>query len=216
MVSASYINKSKNVVADKESRKLRNNLEWFLQTQIFDKIRSVYGPVIIDLFASRINAKVGRFYSYTLDPEACGHDTFSFSWQQEHFYTFSPFSCIPQVINKIELESGTGILVVPLFTGQHWFTRLLRILTSEPLLLPKSHTCLYFPHRLRNPPNIHNFRIIACHVSGKSIDRKEFHQKLQKSSCNPGNQGLEINTTPIRNSGYSFLLNGVKIHCIPI
>ena len=216
VVSASCINKSKNVVADKESRKLRNNLEWFLQTPIFDKIRSVYGPVIIDLFASRINAKVGRFYSSTLDPEACGHDAFSFSWQQEHFYTFSPFSCIPQVINKIELESGTGILVVPLFTGQHWLTRLLRILTSEPLLLPKSHTCSYFPHRLRNPPNIHNFRIIAFHVSGKSIDRKEFHQKLQKSSYNPGNQGLEINTTPIRNSGYSFLLNGIKIHCIPI
>ena len=41
-------------------------------------------------------------------------------------------------------------------------------------------------------------------MSGKSIDRKECHQKLQKSSCNPGNQGLEINKTPIRNSGYSF------------
>ena len=38
-VSASYINTTKNVVADKESRKLRNNLEWSLQTPIFDKIR---------------------------------------------------------------------------------------------------------------------------------------------------------------------------------
>ena len=62
-VSASYINTTKNVVADKESRKLRNNLEWSLQTPIFDKIRLFYGPVTIDLLASRINAKVGRFYS---------------------------------------------------------------------------------------------------------------------------------------------------------
>ena len=203
-------------MADEESRKLRNNLEWSLQTPIFDKIRSVYGPVTTDLFTSRINARVWRFYSYIPDPETCGHDNFLFSWQQEHFYAFPSFFCIPQVINKIELESATGILVVPLFTTQPWFTRLLRILTSEPLLLPKSHTCLYFPHRLRNPPNIHNFRIIACHVSGKSIDRKEFHQKLQKSSCGPGNRELEINTTPIGNSGYSFLLNGIKIYCIPI
>ena len=65
-VSASYINTTKNVVADKESRKLRNNLEWSLQTPIFDKIRLVYGRVTIVLFASRINAKVGHFYSYTL------------------------------------------------------------------------------------------------------------------------------------------------------
>ena len=41
----------------------------------------------------------------------------------------------------MELESATGILVVPLFTTQPWFTRLLKIVTSEPLLLPKSYTC---------------------------------------------------------------------------
>ena len=60
-VSVSYINTNKNVVADKESRKLRNNLEWSLQTPVFDKIRLVYGPVTTDLFTSRINARVGVF-----------------------------------------------------------------------------------------------------------------------------------------------------------
>ena len=134
-----------------------------------------FGPITIDLFASRINATIGRFYSYTPDPEACGHDVFSFSWQHELYYAFPSFSCISQVINKIELESGAGFLIVPFFIIQPWFTRLLRILASEPLLLQKSHTCLYFPHRLRNPPNIPNFRLIVWHVSGKSIDRKEFH-----------------------------------------
>ena len=137
---------------------------------------------------------------------------FSFSWQEEHFYAFPPFSCITQFINKIELESATGILVATLFTTQPSFTRLLIVLTGEPLLLPKFHTCLYFPYRLRNPPNIPNFWLLACHVSGKNIDRKEFHQKLQKLSCSLGNQGLEINTAPIRKRRYSFLLNGIKIN----
>ena len=36
--SVSYINTNKNKVADKESRNIRNNLEWFLQTPIFDKL----------------------------------------------------------------------------------------------------------------------------------------------------------------------------------
>ena len=157
-ISASYIKTNKKVVADKECKKLRNNLEWSLQTPTFDKIRLIYSPVTIGLFASRINARAGCFYSDTPEPEACSHDAFSFSWQQEHIYAFLPFSCIPQVINKIELESATDISVVPLFTAQPWFTRFLRILTREPLLLPKSHTCLYFPYGLRNPPNIPNFR----------------------------------------------------------
>ena len=77
-LSASDINTNKNVVTDKESRKLRNNLEWSLQIQIFDKIELVDGPVTIDLFASRINARDRRFYSYTPKAEACGHDAFSF------------------------------------------------------------------------------------------------------------------------------------------
>ena len=78
-------------MADKESRKLRYNLEWSLQTPIFHKLRLVYGSATIDLFSSRINEKVGRFYSYTPDPEACGHDAFSFSWQQKHFHAFPVF-----------------------------------------------------------------------------------------------------------------------------
>ena len=133
-----------------------------------------------------------------------------------------PFLCISSILlyptsyKQNRIESAIGILVVPLLTTQPWFTRILRILTSEPLLLPKSHTYLHFPYRLKNPPNIPNFLLIACHVSAKSIDRKEFYQKLQKSSCNLANQGLEINTTTIRNTGHSFLLNGIKIRCIPI
>ena len=105
-------------MAGKESRKIKNNLELSLETPIFDKIRLIYGPVTTDLFALQINARVGRFCSYTPDPEACCHDNFSFLWQQEHFYAFPPFSYLPQVKNKIELQSATGILVVSLSTTQ--------------------------------------------------------------------------------------------------
>ena len=117
--------KKNNKVADNESRKLRNNLEWSLETPIFDKIRSIYGPVTIYLFSSQISARVGR-YSYTPDLKACGQNAFYFSWQLEDFHAFRPFSCIPQVINQIELESATDILVIPLFTTQPWFILLSR------------------------------------------------------------------------------------------
>ena len=84
-----YISSSRNKVADKESRKLRDNLEWSLKEKLFEKIVGNFGPETIDLFASRVNCKVNRYYSYNLEPEAIGTDAFAYCWSNEIFYAFS-------------------------------------------------------------------------------------------------------------------------------
>ena len=61
--TALYISSSRNKVADKESRKLRDNLEWSLEGKFFRKIVGKFGPVTIDLLASRVNCKVHLYYS---------------------------------------------------------------------------------------------------------------------------------------------------------
>ena len=83
------ISSSRNKVADKESRKLRDNLEWSLKEKLFEKIVGNFGPVTIDLFASRVNCKVNRYYSYNLEPEAIGIDASFYCWSNEMFYVFS-------------------------------------------------------------------------------------------------------------------------------
>ena len=50
-----------NKVADKESRKLRDNLEWSLKEKFFEKTVRNFGPATIDLFESRVNFKVNRY-----------------------------------------------------------------------------------------------------------------------------------------------------------
>lgn len=72
--------KSKQGASDKESPKLRDNLERTMDTAIFDKIFPAYDPVIIDLVISRIIAKVSLYYSYTPDPETSGYHAFPYSW----------------------------------------------------------------------------------------------------------------------------------------
>ena len=79
---------------------------------------------------------------------------------------FRLFSSIPQVINEIELDYAAGILIVPLFTIETWFTRQLRLQIQ------------IFLCRSRNLSDISKFLLIACHVSGKCINRNEFHQEL--------------------------------------
>ena len=66
-------------------------------------------------------------------PDSVGTDAFSFSWQCEFFYAFPPFSITHTVLRKIENEQAEGIIIVPLFTTQPCFIRLLRILVSAHL-----------------------------------------------------------------------------------
>ena len=73
-VVASYIESKKNKVADKESRKIRDNLEWTLKDKHFENINREFGEFTIDLFATRINSKCRRYYSYSPEPEAAGTD----------------------------------------------------------------------------------------------------------------------------------------------
>ena len=56
-VHASYISSSRNKAAEKESRKLRDNLEWSLKGKLFEKIVENFDPVTTDLFANRVNVK---------------------------------------------------------------------------------------------------------------------------------------------------------------
>ena len=46
---------------------------------------------------------------------------------------FPPFNLILCVLQKIENEKIEGILIVPIFVNQSWFTRLLTLLIKEPL-----------------------------------------------------------------------------------
>ena len=119
---ASYIKSTRNKMADAESRKLRDNLEWSLHDTLFEKITAKFGKPDIDLFASRANFKVVKYISYYPDPDATGVDAFATSWSDLQFYAFPPFAIISKVISKIENEKAEGILVVPIFTtrpGSH-------------------------------------------------------------------------------------------------
>lgn len=55
------------VVADPESRKLRENLEWCLCDKVYKNSIHVFGVPEIDLFVSRSSFKISRYVSYTPD-----------------------------------------------------------------------------------------------------------------------------------------------------
>lgn len=80
--------------ADFLSRHKNSDLEWKLDTAVFDKIIETYGQCDIDLFASRHNFQFRPYVSYTPDINAEAIDAFSIPRRNKMCYIFCPFSQI--------------------------------------------------------------------------------------------------------------------------
>ena len=91
-LSAAHIPGVQNVEADRESRVFSTNTEWMLNPGMFKRMFSecTLKPTI-DLFASRINARIPRFVSWRSEPQCVAVDAFSIQWGNEVFYAFLPF-----------------------------------------------------------------------------------------------------------------------------
>ena len=210
-IYASYIESKKNKIADFETRNDKDNLEWALKDHIFTKVKIKLAHPTIDLFASRGNNKVKTFYSFYPDPLASGVDGFSFDLSQDIIYAFPPFNLIPLVLQKIENEKTEGILVVPIFINQSWFTRLLTLLIKEPLWLPSPDVFLTFTYRRKSIPYLPKTRLMACYMSGDACKSSIFRAKLQTLLSNYGNQGRVANIISIYPNGGNFVVKGTLV-----
>lgn len=127
-----------NVEADRESRQQETRTEWMLNKSTFRyALKELDFRPETDLFASRINKQLPAFFSYRPDPDCIGVNSFTEDWHNISFYAFPPFACLPQVIQKIHSDKAVGILVVPDWPNQPWFTRYSELIIKEILVLPR-------------------------------------------------------------------------------
>ncbi|XP_031574344.1 uncharacterized protein LOC116308111 [Actinia tenebrosa] len=122
-----------NAIADLLSRHFEDGIEW-------DRWDRMYGFPEIDLFASRINHQTNTYVSWKQDPCATYVDAFTVNWSQfTNSYMFPPFCLISRCLQKIYLEQATVTIIVPLWTTQAWFTRLLSLLIHRPRMFLVTH-----------------------------------------------------------------------------
>ena len=100
-LSITHIPGVENVLADLRSRKFRDHLEWELNPGIFNDVCQTFGTPEVDLFASRVNAKLDRYVSWDPDPGSWRTDAFTFTWTDMFVYCFPPFRILPRVVGKI-------------------------------------------------------------------------------------------------------------------
>ena len=95
-------------------------------------------------------------------------DAFTIQWTDLKLYAFPPFSVIPLAIHKICQDQAQGIIVIPEWTTQYWYPKVLQLLKEAPVKLKASPNLLQLP---QNPQAVHplhaNLNLLVCHLLGK-------------------------------------------------
>lgn len=152
MLYATYIASNENIVADKQSRIVSIEAEYSLNNKIYSNIVSKFGKPEIDLFASRINKKCDNYVSWMRDPGALTSNAFTLTWDKSlRFYAFPPFPIIGRVLKKIIEDKGEGIIVVPYWPNQPWFSLFLRLSIAKPITFKPDKNLLLSPFSTSHP-----------------------------------------------------------------
>ena len=199
-------------ISDGESRKKGLQTEWELNERVFLEINAVLGPFDIDLFASRINAKVNKFVSWKKDINAWHVDAFTLSWRDYYAYIFPPFNLISRILQKLETDQGEAVIIVPLWKGQPFYPVLLDMLVDVPFILPNRQLLLHPVCPDQTHPILEHSKMIACKISGVRSRRQAFRKRLVGCSSPHGGRGPGSNMRCTFGNGPYFVLNGKLIH----
>ena len=202
-----------NVIADRQSRSEHDNMEWKLNTQLFQKISEKFGKPEVDLFASRLNYQVPRYFSWKPDPGAEQVDALAQDWSGLNFYAFPPFSLIGKVLNKINTEDAEGLLIVPYWPTQFWFSLFTSMITEGPFLVfSRDQPTLSHPRRsLEELPT--RLRLLVARVSPQCMATSHSARRRSNSSQTLGEGQLRESTKRMSQNGQHFVIKGEWISC---
>ena len=87
------------------------------------------------------------------------------SWEQLQFYAFPPFSCLEKGIQKIRHDNAKGILVIPDWPNQPWYTQYQEIVQHEVIITPRPDL-LQLPGQTTRHPFHQHLALRAAIVQG--------------------------------------------------
>ena len=78
------------------------------------------------------------YISWKPDPKALAIGAFSIKWNTEFYYIFPPFSLLGKVAAKTYRDKIKAIVVIPKWSAQHWYPKLLRKATKSMTITPSA------------------------------------------------------------------------------
>ena len=115
------------------------------------------------------------------------------------------------------MEKSEGIIIVPMWDTQPWYSQLLHMLTDVPRTLPQRSDTLQMPgkkgitHAL-----IKKMTLMVCRVSGDLLKHKEFQNELQTSYYNLGDKENGNSMPRTSSGGLSIVIRNMSALLIPL
>ena len=131
-ITAQHLPGLLNTIADAESRTLRDRTDWKLNPVIFHKIDQLWGPLEVDLFASRLSTQCQRYFSWRPDPSAEATDAFLQTWTHMRGYANPPWNLVGRTLSQIQAQQTDVVLIAPVWKSQPWYPTLLLMLIDFP------------------------------------------------------------------------------------
>ena len=72
-----------------------------------------------------MNRQLKSYVSWRPDPDAMDADAFALNWSSFRAFCFPPFSLISRVLQTLEPCQAKCVIVVPFWTTQVWFSKLI-------------------------------------------------------------------------------------------
>ncbi|XP_065890962.1 uncharacterized protein [Dysidea avara] len=209
ILAAEYIPGVVNVVADAESRSMQDRTDWKLHPKLFQEINQKWGPLQVDLFASRLSTQLSRYFSWRPDPLAEATNAFSQRWETFKGFANPPWCLVGRVLSQVQQQQAQVILVAPVWKGQPWYPVLLEMLYDYPQQLPRTLSLFQQTSDASRMDLVPQLAVWP--ISGRSLEVETFQKQLKNSYSLPGEaKHLKPMTHTLRN-GWAGVLNGVSI-----
>ena len=167
------------IIADLESRTMKDRSDWKLNPKIFKRIQDRRRPNM-DLFASRLSTQLPKFFSWCPDPLALATDALMQDWSGMKAYANPPWNLIGRVLAKVQQHPSAEVtLVAPVWPAQAWYPKLLDLLVDYPLRIPQWED-LMIPLGPWGVPEV-NPLLAVWPISGNVTLQQAFQKKLQDS-----------------------------------
>ena len=119
-LTVEWVSRDYNVVADELSR-IEDENDYMLDRSCFRSLDRLWGPHLVDRFASEKTKQLDRFCSRFLNPGCEAADAFTVSWTGVNNWLFPPPFLVPRVLRHMSVGKEDGTLLVPEWRSAPWW-----------------------------------------------------------------------------------------------
>ena len=201
----------RNIIADEESRSVRDRCDWMIHPRVFAHLQQAMGPLEVDMFASRLTHQLPRFFSWRPDPLAEATDAFAQSWREFRGYANPPWCLLLTTLSKIREQEAQVLLIAPVWKTQPWYPLVLEMLVDFPRLLPRREDLVISPTEKEFIMPAGVPQLAAWPLSGRNVEQEAFQRKLLGYSGHHGEGKQHLIMNQSSENGVAGARRGIEI-----